>query len=381
MRLANIARHSIVTDMSRKAIFGGLALLLTAAGDTQPAPPACGVDLASARAAVSRVFEVSETRAVKLTVDDCPAITVYAPDYGPQNRFISWSMAKTITAMLVGELVADGKLQLDDPVPLAEWRGPGDPHAAITLRQMLNMQSGVRHSETADPVENSDTNQALFVSGSGAMAKAAFAQPVEVPPGSRWEYNTLTTVLLAELVTRTLTASADPRMRAQAYRAFAEERLFRPAGVTSAFLEFDGSGTQVGGSLIHMTLDDWSRMAALLVDGKGADGGQVVAPEWLAFMKTPAAHSPEYGGQLWLNHPVPGGEAALFPGKGPDSTVAMNGHLGQLVIAAAGPVNGAPHRLTLVRLGNTPDKNGAALMGRLGDVVEAVIPRAGTTPR
>ena len=381
--------------MTRKAAtLAGLALLLAAAADAprllpprSPMGPGGGCypnffDRARAYAAIDRLFsETPETRAVKLVVDNCPVTTRYAVGYATENRFISWSMAKTITAMLVGELVADGKLQLDAPVPIAEWRRPGDPHGAITLRQLLNMQSGVRHTEVGHPVENSDTNQTLFVSGPGAMAAAALAQPVEVPAGSRWEYDTLTTVVLAELIARTLTPSRDPRTRALAYRAFAEERLFRPAGVTHAFLEFDGSGTQVGGSLIHMRLEDWAWMGALLIDGKGPDGTQVIAPEGLAFMKTPASHSPEYGGQLWLNHPVPGGHASLFPGKGPDSTVAMNGHLGQLVIAAEGPVNGTPHRMVLVRLGNTPDRNSDALSQHLGDVVEAVIPRSGTTPR
>src|SRR3546814_5110900 len=81
------------------------------------------------------------------------------------------------------------------------------------------------------------------------------------------------------------------------YRAFATERLFRPAGVTSAFLEFDGAGTQIGGSLIYMTLDDWGRMGRLLLDGTGADGAQVIALDWLAFMKAPSPRDPEYGGQ------------------------------------------------------------------------------------
>jgi len=374
---------------ARSGALSGLALLLAGAADSPrtPAPVSqpctATLDLGPAKAAVAKLFsEAPETRAVKLMVDGCAVSTVYAAGYSHENRFISWSMAKTITAMLVGELVADGKLQLDAPVPIAEWRRPGDSHGAITLRQLLNMQSGVLHSESGPPVEKSDTNQALFVSGPGAMAAAALAEPVEVAAGSRWEYDTLTTVVLAELITRTLTSSHDPKTRAEAYRAFAEERLFGPAHVASAFLEFDGSGTQVGGSLIHMTLDDWARMGALLLDGKGPDGAQIVAPEWLAFMKTPATHSPEYGGQLWLNHYVPGGEPNLFPGKGPDSAVAMNGHLGQLVIAAEGPVDGAVHRLVLVRLGNTDDrKGGAALMQHLGDVVEAVIPRAGTRPR
>jgi CubicO group peptidase (beta-lactamase class C family) len=368
-------------------VLGTLALLPGASAAMFEVAPAelgfCGTHgmKPAVRPQMDRLFEAPGTRAVKLVVDGCTIETRYAPGYAPGDRYISWSMAKSVTAMLVGELVADGKLQLDAPVPLAEWRGAGDPHGSITLRQMLNMQSGVRHTEVGDPVENSNTNQALFVSGTAAMAKAAFAQPVEAAPGSRWEYDTLTTVLLSELIARTLTDSRDPRVRAEAYRAFAEERLFRPAGVTTAFLEFDGSGTQVGGSLIHMSLDDWARMGALLVDGRGPGGDQVVAPEWLAFMKTPATHSPEYGGQLWLNHPVPGAKPQLFPGKGPDGTVAMNGHLGQLVIAAEGPVDGVQHRLVLVRLGNTPDQRSADLSARLGDVVEAVIPRSGIRPR
>lgn len=372
--------------MLRKALPVALfALALAGDGSARtvvaPESPCPGVGT-TALAGIDRLFDQApETRAVALEIDGCRAATRFAEGYSPGDRFISWSMAKSVTAMLVGTLVADGRLGLDDPLPLAEWQGKGNPHRAISLRQMLNMESGVRHVEVGDPVEKSDTNQALFVTGTGAMAKAAFAEPVEVPPGSRWQYDTLTSVLLAELIARTLTDSRDPRVRAQAYREFAETRLFRPAGVTSAFLEFDGSGTQVGGSMIYMTLDDWVRMGRLLLDGKGPGGAQVIAPEWLAFMKTPAPHRAEYGGHVWLNHDVPGEHVSLFPGKGPDSTVAMDGHLGQLVIAAEGPVGGTLHRVVLVRLGNTPDRSNSPLMQDLGDIVEAVIPRFGTVPR
>src|SRR3546814_8593904 len=86
-------------------------------------------------------------------------------------------------------------------------------------------------------------------------------------PISKFEYSSLTTIILSKIIADALTDSKDPRARATAYRAFATERLFRPAGVTSAFLEFDGAGTQIGGSLIYMTLDDWGRMGRLLLDG------------------------------------------------------------------------------------------------------------------
>jgi CubicO group peptidase (beta-lactamase class C family) len=222
------------------------------------------------------------------------------------------------------------------------------------------MRSGLQHIEVGHPVEHSDTNQVLFVGGTQDMAARAIAKPLEAKPGAKFEYSSLTTIILSEIITRTLTASHDPRVRAAAYRKFAEERLFKPAGVTSAFLEFDGSGTQIGGSLIYMTLDDWGRMGTLLIDGKAENGAQVIAPDWLAFMKAPSPLNPEYGAQVWLNRP--GGRdpdgPTLFPGQAPDNVVSMVGHLGQYVLAGTGrdPHDAAvTHRIVLVRLGKTQD--------------------------
>jgi CubicO group peptidase (beta-lactamase class C family) len=276
--------------------------------------------------------DMGDTRAVLLLVDGKPVSKRYAAGYSDANWFISWSMAKSVTALLVGALVADGKLQLDASAPVAEWRN--DARATITLRQLLHMSSGLRHIEVGDPIENSDTNQVLFVTGTQDMAARAIARPLAFRPGTHFNYDSLTSIILAEIVTRMLTDSRDPRVRARAYRDFAEERLFRPAGVTTAFLEFDGLGTQIGGSLIHMSLDDWGRMGRLLIDGKGPGGAQIVAPEWLAFLKTPAPTNPRYGGHVWLS---------------PNGLVSMRGHLGQFVFTGAR--NG--HSVVLVRLGNT----------------------------
>jgi len=364
--------------MQRKAA-GTLLLLLASiavvrADTPAPAPtealkPCPGANMAKAMGPVNALFSAHpETRAVLVAVDGCTALKRYAPGYSDRNRFISWSMAKTITGMVVGELVSDGRLKLDAPAPIAEWHGADDPRAAITLRQLLNMSSGLEHVEVGDPVEGSDTNQTLFVAHTKAMAAAAIAHPLVSRPGAKFRYSSLTSLILAEIVTRTLTDSKDPRVRARAYRDFAQARLFAPAGITSAVLEFDGAGTQIGGSILHMTLDDWGRVGGLLLDGKAASGDQVIAPEWLAFMKAPAPTNAEYGGQVWLNRPGgAGGKATLFPGKGPATAVAADGHLGQLVIAS--PDSASGRGLVVVRLGNTPDSRNPALMQALGDVV------------
>ena len=312
---------------------------------------------------------LGETRAALLMRGDRIVAKRYAPGYSDATRFISWSMAKTVTAMLVGQLVADRKLILDAPAPVAEWHHSGDPRGTITLRQLLNMASGLRHTEVGDPVEASDTNQVLFVGGTGGMAARAIAMPLEARPGAKFEYSSLTTIILAEIVTRTLTPSRDPRERARIYREFAQRRLFAPAGIRSAVLEFDGAGTQIGGSLIYMTLDDFARFGAVLRDGTGAGGRRIVSADWLAFLKSPSPTDREYGGHVWLNRR--GGadpQPALFPGDGPETLVSCIGHLGQFVIASP------DQDLVLVRLGKTQDDTPAfaALRHALGRVVAAV---------
>ena len=332
------------------------------------------VDMGSATRPASPVdplfaSDQGETRAVLMLRDGNVAAKRYAPGYSDQNRFISWSMAKSVTAVLIGELVAEGRLQLDAPVPFGEWQKPGDPRAAITLRQMLHMSSGLEHVEIGEIIYKSDTNQNLFVGGTSDMAARSLAKGLESKPGTEYEYSSMTSLLLAELITRQITNSKDPRVRARAYTAFAFEHVFNPAGIKSAVLDFDGAGTQIGGSIIYMTLEDWGRFGSLLLEGKGEDGAQVIAPDWLSFMRTPSKTDSGYGGHVWLNLPRSGEGArnpALFPGKGPASLFSAIGHLGQYVIVSP------DQKMVLVRLGKTNDPDLEPVRKALGAVVAKI---------
>ncbi|MBA4047615.1 MAG: serine hydrolase [Sphingomonas sp.] len=340
IRLAIMGAHSILCVMQYKLALPALAALTLIGGATPLA--------ASPDDVLSPLFaaDQGDTRGAILIEDGRVIAKRYAPGYSDANRFISWSTAKTMTAMLIGELVSDGRLTLDAPAPIAEWQKPGDPRAKITLRHLLHMSAGLKHTEVGDPVEASDTNQVLFASGTHTMAARAIAQPLEAKPGEKFEYSSLTTIILSEIITRTLTDSRDAKARAKAYRDFAFERLYTPAGANGVVLEFDGAGTQIGGSLIHLSLPDFARVGALLLDGKGADGSQVIAPDWLAFMKTPSPKKAIYGGQTWLNR---------FSKTGREPAIAsMNGHLGQYVLTFRGTgADGRSHGYILVRVGNT----------------------------
>ena len=95
--------------------------------------------------------ELGETRALLVIQDGKIAAERYGKGFNPETRLISWSMAKTVTSVMIGMLLAEGLLELDGEVPIDKWRRLGDPRSDITLRHLLQMRSGLRHTESGDP--------------------------------------------------------------------------------------------------------------------------------------------------------------------------------------------------------------------------------------
>ncbi|MBN8500752.1 MAG: serine hydrolase [Sphingomonadales bacterium] len=309
-----------------------------------------GVDREKLARAVDTLFnggETAETRAVLVIHNGTTVAERYGPGYHENTRFVSWSMAKSVTAVMIGQLVADGRLRLDESVPIPAWQRSGDPRGEITLRQLLQMRSGLRHTEAGDPPYRSDEVRMLFLDGRDNMAAYAEAQPLEADPGSKWEYSSATTVILADLAARALTTSNDPAERIRAVRDYLKTRLFEPIGMKSMVPEFDASGTLIGGSLIHGTARDWARFGEFLRNRGAVKGAQLVPSQWIDFMTEPSPRNPGYGAQLWLNQPQPDG-ARQWP-DAPPSAFSMNGHLGQYVVVSRD--NG----VVVVRLGKTQD--------------------------
>lgn len=345
-----------------------LALLAGLAVPARAADPPAPLGVPSA---VADTFftdpALAETRALIVLQDGRRIYERYAPGYQPGNRFVSWSMAKSLTSTLIGELVADGRLELDMPAPVPAWRKAGDPRAAITLRQLLHMSSGLRHTEAGPAPERADTNRALFADTSADIYAAAVAAPLESKPGTVFEYSTLTTHILARIVADTIAPMAKtPAARRGAVRAFIQQRLSGPAGMPSLLCEFDPEGNLLGGSLCHASARDWANFGQMYLDGGVVAGRQVVAPEWVRFVTTPSPTDAGYGGQFWLNRPRPKGqEAALFPEAGPSDAYAAIGHLGQYVIIAPSK------RLVVVRLGKTQDEVLQPVRTALGRLVNS----------
>jgi CubicO group peptidase (beta-lactamase class C family) len=306
--------------------------------------------------AVAPFFEhpaLSETRALVIMHGGIVVAERYAPGYRPDSKLISWSMAKSVTGALLGFMVADGLLVLDDPAPVPEWSNPGDPRRKITLRQLLHMSSGIDHTEVPEEgiaMYEADTPRMLFVDGRENVARYAESRTLEANPGQRFEYSTATSHILIDIMTRTLTDSSDPLVRRDAMLDYARGRLFEPVGMTGVVPEFDRHGTMLGGSMIHATARDWAKFGEFLRNNGSVRAAQLLPVSWTRFMKTSSQTDAAYGGHIWLNKVRPKGQdQVLFPGRAPDDVFAALGHLGQFTVVSP------RHKLVIVRLGKTQD--------------------------
>jgi CubicO group peptidase (beta-lactamase class C family) len=341
-------------------------------GDAPVAKLAAGaeakLDRAALDKAVSAAFDEQnkggypDTRAIVVVQGGAIVAERYAPGFDRNTELLGWSASKSIMGTLVGLLVDDGKLKLDEPAPVPEWQGEGDPRAKITLRQLLTMSSGLAFSESYVP--GNDSIKMLFEAGDmGAMAAA---KPLQHEPGTNWSYSSGTTNILSRIVFHATGGTLEGMTR------FAQKRLFEPTGMTSALIEPDEAGVQVGSSYAYATARDWARYGLLHLNRGRAGGKQLLSKEWLDFAVTPtkAAPRPVYGAQLWLNHAEAEGERRkLYPDL-PADTVMARGHSFQIV--AAIPSQDA----VIVRLGWTPEGHTFDWNKYLSQIAAALAPAA-----
>lgn len=381
MRLFRLPSRAIALSPSLLAV-----LLLAACGQDGPPPPpplaaealaAVVADPGVPREPLARAVDdlftndaAGETRALIVMHQGAIVAERYGEGYSAETPLTGWSMAKSVTGVLIGMMVADGRVRLDDPAPIARWQRAGDPRGGITLRHLLQMRSGLRHAEGADPVHESNEVQMLFLEGRDDMAAWAEVQPPAAAPGKSFVYSTPTSIILSGIATDLLAPEGSPASRQRAMAEFLQTRLADPLGMTSMRGEYDAAGTLVGGSMIWATARDWGRFGEFLRNGGSVKGAQIVPRGWITFMTSSSPASPDYGAMVWLNKPSETPDRdVLFADRGPEDAFAAVGHLGQYVIVAK------DRALTIVRLGKTDGEGRAALVSELADIVELYAPR------
>lgn len=337
------------------------------AGALEAVAPTPGVNREKLARAVDALFtaeEIGETRAVIVMHAGQTAAERYADGYDRKTRFLGWSMTKSVTAVLVGLLVSEGRLHLDNSPPIPRWQRSGDPRGEITVRQLLQMRSGLRHEELSDPIYSSPEVRMMFLDGRDDMAGWAEAQPLEHEPGRVFEYSTPGATLLADVLARVLAPDGSPAVRRLAVDGFLHDRLAGPLGMTSLVAEYDRAGTMIGGAMMWANARDWAKFGEFLRHGGAVKGAQIVPRAWVDFMKSASPRAKDYGAMLWLNRESGTDRTMLFADDGPSTLFAAVGHGGQYVIVSPS------QKLVVVRLGNTSDAQRDALEEKISDLVQ-----------
>ncbi|MDZ4373907.1 MAG: serine hydrolase [Phenylobacterium sp.] len=231
-----------------------------------------------------------------------------------EDRWTSFSVAKSVTSTLVGAAIRDGKIKsLAAPVTdyIPELKGSG--YDGVTVRQLLMMSSGVKWNEDyADP--NSDVARSATLPvepGKNPLVTYMARLPRAHEPGTMFNYNTGETDLVGILVSRAVGKTVS---------AYASEKIWKPYGMErDAIWVVDPAGHERGGCCMSITLRDYGRIGQFMLDGGIADGKPVLPDGWTTEATTPqivnGAPAPGYG-YFWWMRPQGGYEARGIFGQG-----------------------------------------------------------------
>lgn len=254
--------------------------------------------------------------------DDTILFEHYQYDRTDRDRLLSQSMAKTITAMLLGMAVSDGAIRAIEQ-PAADYVPAlaDTEYGRTSIRNLLHMASGVAFHEVYDGADDSSKlGLMLFVGGVPPEQAVAQFNTREAPPGTRFHYAGSETETLGLVV-----SNAVHMPLAQ----YLQSRIWQPMGAEAdATWVVDGTGHEVANCCFNATLRDWARFGLMLAHDGAWNGRQIVPRQWVldaTSVQAPylapgvATRGDGYGYQIWL---LSGGHRAF----------ALRGIHGQVIL-------------------------------------------------
>jgi len=281
----------------------------------------------------------------------------YAEGVDITTKTRTWSTAKSIAATLVGMLVDEGKMKLDEPLGF-EWLPEApkpelDPRNEITLRDALQMSSGLY------PVDN---NGMEYATGSGMAYWAGASSHIGArnralirEPGSVWDYENYDCLLAVMGMKKAL---GDDKT----YHEYPQKALFDKIGMQNTFVSMDRFGDFIFSSQVYTNARDLGRFGLLYLNRGKWEGEQIVSEEWIDFVTSPAPSTAEtgnfYGGQWWL---VPDDRNDV-----PKTAYSTAGNRGQYTIVVPS------HDLVIVRRGLDYGEQGFDRWDLTREVIKAI---------
>ena len=327
-------------------------------GTASPLP--AGVDTPAVNAALEWAMAQTRhnTRAIVALYNGKIVGERYAPGWTKDTPQISWSEGKSITAALVGILVRQGRLKVDDYAPVKEWRVANDPRGQIRVRDLLHMSSGLDFANLglSGPESYTRANKHMRVYFDGLnVFDHSVNNAQEIPPNTEWRYRNSDPLTLGRIVRETVEA------RGESYLTFPQRELFDPIGVRHAVLETDAWGNFIMTGFDYLSARDWARFGLLHLHDGVWQGKRILPEGWVQFISTPAPadKSRVYGGLFWLNR------GGAWKGV-PDDAYMSSGHMGQHTMVL-------PSRdVVVVRMGPSPGGSQAYLSELVAKILQGL---------
>jgi CubicO group peptidase (beta-lactamase class C family) len=237
--------------------------------------------------------------------DDMILFEHYRYARSDQHRLLSNSMAKTITALLVGIAISEGAIRsIDDTAATYVPELASTEYGATPLRSLLQMSSGVAFRERTYQPDDDIYKLHLALLGKdavGAIAALRQFNTRDAPPGTRFSYASSETEVLGLVVSRAV------RMPLAEYLA---TRIWQKLGAESdAAWAIDPTGQELAYCCFIATLRDWARLGLMLANDGAWSGQQIVPRQWLldatsvspdSYLRNTIAQSWGYGYQVWV---------------------------------------------------------------------------------
>ena len=238
---------------------------------------------------IEQLMELERITGVIAVKDGEIILERYAFDRGPDDRWISMSVAKSVTSTLIGAAVKDGLIHsIDDPVVRYIPELKGTAFDGVTILNLMTMSSGVRWNE-----DYVDLTSDIALAGGEEMVGdvpplVAYAKRLdrEVKPGTRRKYQTIDADMLGIVLSRALNG--------RTLADYISEKIWQPFGMEAdASWLVDKAGIERGGCCLSITLRDYARLGMFMDEAAHAGGVDVLPEGWIHDAWTPNLSDPD----------------------------------------------------------------------------------------
>ena len=274
--------------------------VIRSSGEASPLPSA-PVDLSSVRftanekdMALGELLDGEHLMGLLVVQDGKVLMEHYAADHGVDVPWVTFSVTKSVTSLLIGAAIHDGYIDsVADPIVKYLPRLAGSEYGESRVQDILQMASGIAWNEDYEDPE-SDVARAAALNGV-ALTDYLAQLPRVAPPGTRFNYNTAESNLLGEVLRSAIGMNAAP---------YLSQKIWQPMGMESDanWLLSLPEDRETGGCCISATLRDYARLGLLaLADGVLPDGTRILPEGWMAASTAPSEGYDGYGYKWWLD--------------------------------------------------------------------------------